>query len=573
MLNIQTGLLLNDQAILRPSTLTERTARFSPKDTNITEIPISKTKVSFRPSCLIKCDVSESRKKSLRNDNRENNLLSQNGNGNAYNGYISPATTRKIKELLSTWITSIEVSTDLKHAQKSFNRKRVYLTFVTLTLPSVQLHSDKKIKELLLNPFIKWLCSNENEVYKTGKWKGQQKGFGVVGYLWRAEAQKNGRIHFHLIIDRYVHWERIREMWIKMCDRLGYVTRYSNIQKAKVAADELNAESGNLEAFRSTIKSKLKNVDTWDLEELADLPITRKYVQLLQQHKRKKLTAKMIGQMAEERRRYVFEQNQKSDWRSPNCTDIHKIAGLHSVTAYVVKYITKMPTEKPLKANQKVEFNDNFGRKMLHTYGEEIDLHGKVRSVITDIEEYQPQFEEGKIDGRLWSCSKALKATFGKDESIEIADDGKSFLVSKTTDEKGNESIKRREVAVLKYYRKTLGYTSGILSRNGITCNLYVMKLEVQDEQLDALYEKAKELAGIEEVKRISALVGDSFERMHGEIVPLPHIPQKTLPKGTSKGKSKRIPARMDLFLKENSPSLYQNYINYHKNIFNHLYN
>lgn len=84
------------------------------------------------------------------------------------------------------------------------------LNFLTLTLSSKQIHTDNEIKAKLLNQFLtelrtKYNCSN---------------------YLWRAESQRNGNIHFHIVTDVFVPWRTLRTDWNRIQEKLGYVTRY-----------------------------------------------------------------------------------------------------------------------------------------------------------------------------------------------------------------------------------------------------------------------------------------------------------------------------------------------------------
>lgn len=85
------------------------------------------------------------------------------------------------------------------------------LNFITLTLSSEQIHSDNEIKAKLLNQFLVELRSVYSCKY----------------YLWRAESQRNGRIHFHVVTDVFIPWRRLRTQWNRIQEKLGYISRYS----------------------------------------------------------------------------------------------------------------------------------------------------------------------------------------------------------------------------------------------------------------------------------------------------------------------------------------------------------
>lgn len=87
--------------------------------------------------------------------------------------------------------------------------------FVTLTLPMPQRHSDEEIKNVCLNDFLTKIRNNHS----------------CKNYIWKAESQKNGRIHFHISIDKYIHYGVIRKYWIASLEKLGYITEYGITHK------------------------------------------------------------------------------------------------------------------------------------------------------------------------------------------------------------------------------------------------------------------------------------------------------------------------------------------------------
>jgi hypothetical protein len=68
-----------------------------------------------------------------------------------------------------------------------------------------------EIKQKLLNHFL---------LVAKRKW-------AVVHYIWRAEAQRNGTIHFHIIFDRFIPYNELRNAWNNIQDKLGYVREYT----------------------------------------------------------------------------------------------------------------------------------------------------------------------------------------------------------------------------------------------------------------------------------------------------------------------------------------------------------
>ncbi len=122
------------------------------------------------------------------------------------------------------------------------------IVFLTLTLPCMQKHTDNEIKRECLNRFLIDLC----------------KYCDVKVWMWVAELQKNGNIHFHLLIDNYIPFVTISEkedilhansrakcivygkrcnlsgikvvnyaqlLWNKHLNRLGYIDDFEKVYK------------------------------------------------------------------------------------------------------------------------------------------------------------------------------------------------------------------------------------------------------------------------------------------------------------------------------------------------------
>ncbi|NJK83115.1 MAG: hypothetical protein HC912_04130 [Saprospiraceae bacterium] len=148
--------------------------------------------------------ISSSR--SIRQKANEKNLTR-----GKFNGYMSNKAKQKIKKILSTWI----IGTKLIREQHKRDRlpKLPYLTFITLTLSSKQKHSDHFIRRHMLNAFIQKLERKHN----------------VWHHFYVCEKQKNGNIHFHLLIDSFVSWQVIRGHWNSIQAIHGYIAPFKKL--------------------------------------------------------------------------------------------------------------------------------------------------------------------------------------------------------------------------------------------------------------------------------------------------------------------------------------------------------
>ena len=128
-----------------------------------------------------------------------------------YNGYLSPKARRILSKRLENWLEAVYI---IRKSPKARRKYQVpYVAFVTLTLPAAQRHSDNEIKRRILMPFLEDLKSR----------------FAVVNYFWRAEDQQNGNLHFHLIIDRFIPWREVRNLWNHHVESLGYISDFERV--------------------------------------------------------------------------------------------------------------------------------------------------------------------------------------------------------------------------------------------------------------------------------------------------------------------------------------------------------
>ena len=127
---------------------------------------------------------------------------------NSTHNQLSEASRRKAKRAIKYLIFN---SSEKKVYNPKFKSSFVFkINFITLTLPSKQIHTDQTIKKECLNQFL---------IEAKKKWN-------LTNYIWRAEKQKNGNIHFHILSDRFIPFQELRDNWNRIVEKLGYVTRF-----------------------------------------------------------------------------------------------------------------------------------------------------------------------------------------------------------------------------------------------------------------------------------------------------------------------------------------------------------
>lgn len=159
-----------------------------------------------------------------------------------YNGFMSNATERKVSRIITAWAESVNRENNYR-SSNGLPKERM-LVFVTLSLSDEQVHDDNWIKRNMLNKFI---------IEMNRKWN-------VKHYLWRAEKMKNGRIHFHIIIDKFVDYQQIQLLWNKIQSENGYTQTYENkFNKTNPPSTHVRKASSSSELLEYIIKYVTKN--------------------------------------------------------------------------------------------------------------------------------------------------------------------------------------------------------------------------------------------------------------------------------------------------------------------------
>lgn len=222
------------------------------------------------------------------------------------NGYMSAKTRSKIKGNIDTLIFLSQLpEASTMHLNKAvgYQQRDCFLTFVTLTLPSKQMHDDNFIKRHLLDKFITIL----------------RKKYNVKLYLWVAEPQVNGNIHFHILIDKFI--ENVVEPkysqvpleltkdWNRILDLYGYVEPYSQKMQAQYAGGFVYNPAQTKETYVFSPSS--------GKYETTHEPVSYE-VQLS-----------------------AYAQGYATNWTQPNSVDIHRLKQVDNIKAYICKYMTK----------------------------------------------------------------------------------------------------------------------------------------------------------------------------------------------------------------------------------------
>ena len=206
---------------------------------------------------------------------------------NYHHGRVSRIARRKLSKAVSYLAYLAKPKT--VHNSSYSGSFAFKLNFITLTLSSPQVHTDQEIKARLLDHFI----------------LDMKRLWGVDMYVWRAEKQKNGSIHFHIVTSSFIPWNELRNVWNRIQQKLGYVTRY---------------REDRMEWHRNGFRYDPKLEKHW--------------------HYKAQLKA--------------FKAGVQTGWDNPNSTDVHSLRFIGNIKAYIAKYMSK---NEEFTDEQKAEFN------------------------------------------------------------------------------------------------------------------------------------------------------------------------------------------------------------------------
>jgi len=257
------------------------------------------------------------------------------------------------REITGKQFISKKLSTEIEKVQgrKFSNSVKYKLTFVTLTLSAKQVHTDEVIKSKLLNQFL----------------TTARKKWDMRYYIWKAEKQENGNIHFHILTNQYIKYQEIRSVWNGIQNKKGfhYVDRYSqNMQKY----------------FRSGFRL-FPNDDRTRIKQFS-----------------------------------AYEKNKKINWVNPNSTDIHALYKVKNIGAYMSKYMSKSVT-KTERVAQMVDFYNKIDEitEMLKANETQLVFHDEYEMTQNELKEEKKELEthlkalrNKGVSGRIWGQSQTL---------------------------------------------------------------------------------------------------------------------------------------------------------------------
>jgi len=147
----------------------------------------------------------------------------------AYAGAMSPGSMKRIRSAVDILLQKSPERIIWNPVTSKFFPFTV--NFITLTISGKRNVGIKEGYETLLKPFLRKLR------------KGQ------FSYVWKAEYQKRGQLHYHLTTNQYHRYDDIRKIWNELQRRNGHLDAYAEM------AGHYNANSTDVHAVY-----KIKNI-------------------------------------------------------------------------------------------------------------------------------------------------------------------------------------------------------------------------------------------------------------------------------------------------------------------------
>lgn len=192
--------------------------------------------------------------------------------GKKYQGLPSKQVANKIYRTASVFVRSILSGFE---SVRGFGQRSV--TFCTFTITEPQKHSDTELIKTFVD-FIDHLKKVNNYIIDpVTKERTKKKALIIENYLWRAETQENGNIHFHLIADTFLNQDMLRRVWNNYLQGLGYKYGYGAANVNSLKRDKKNNKIGNVERYlckymtKPPLRNAYKHLKSKDLEGISDV--------------------------------------------------------------------------------------------------------------------------------------------------------------------------------------------------------------------------------------------------------------------------------------------------------------
>jgi len=129
----------------------------------------------------------------------------------AYSGKMTTTTEKKVRKAIDLMLQASPSRIIYNTVSKTFHPFRI--GFWTLTVSDQVIRPHAEVYQKCLAPFLDWLR------------------YRKIMYIWKAELQQRGQIHYHLTCDQFCSYLDAAKQWNKLQRKAGYLTEYAKEHK------------------------------------------------------------------------------------------------------------------------------------------------------------------------------------------------------------------------------------------------------------------------------------------------------------------------------------------------------
>jgi hypothetical protein len=132
----------------------------------------------------------------------------------AYSGGMTMGTRKRLAKAVTIMTQAIKPS--WRHNPVSGRMQFHRFSFITLTVSSPENITARQGYDLLLSHFLDWMTRTAAKDDPTAK-----------TYIWKAELQIRGQLHYHITTPAWIHYKDIRAKWNDLQRRAGLLDDYA----------------------------------------------------------------------------------------------------------------------------------------------------------------------------------------------------------------------------------------------------------------------------------------------------------------------------------------------------------
>lgn len=140
-----------------------------------------------------------------------------------HDGKLSPNAARKLKQAIR-WLSAAAEEKEV-YEKKQKRKVKYKVSIATLTFAD-NMQDDNRARKLL----SMWLDMAKHR-------------FELYNYVWKAEPQERGAIHFHLILPIYIPWKELQFTWNRLLTKHGYHQLNANSTDIHAVTNAKNLEA------------------------------------------------------------------------------------------------------------------------------------------------------------------------------------------------------------------------------------------------------------------------------------------------------------------------------------------